>query len=168
MKLRTHIVANGPSWVKFLESERKFRRDDIYGCNMGHDGIKMKAVFVHDARVLRFIERSKELHPHPIIAEQRFFKLYNNKYITQHTILPPECKERSSGHDALHYLIHTGEYKDIHLWGFDSLTSSTVESITKDKIPDSREAVSMLPKWLERFKELFLLAENSGISVVIH
>jgi hypothetical protein len=162
-KMIAHIIGNGPSWTDFDKSE-----GDVYGCNMGHEDLNMIAVFIHDGRVFRHIAKEKIKMPFPVVAEQKFRKLAPESLVSFFDFLTDDCKERCSGLDALHYLMRKGIYHTIHLWGFDSLTHNTVDSVTGMKIPNSRQATSMIDRWKCRFKELSAQAAADGIKVIVH
>ena len=67
-KCVAHLIGNGPS-KEFFENNPK---GDIYGCNLGTEGIVHKAVFIHDRRVMRHILKHKMKFDTPIILREKY------------------------------------------------------------------------------------------------
>lgn len=176
-----HLLGNGPSKAAFLEwKKNKSPEDigDIYGCNFGEPGIDFKAVFIHDRRPFQhMLKKRKFLNEWPIIVRRNYIRLAQ-RCIKEGLIpkenfnaLPPQIREKTSGHDGLIYLAYFAEekYDEIHLWGFDSLVNGTVESDSKGKIEGSNPQQRLVPRWTSRFNFIFAQMKKKGRpKVVLH
>lgn len=165
-----HIIGNGPSKQFFVNEPKGI----VYGCNYGEPAItEMEKVFIHDTRVFRNIEIEAVQFPYDIITRLPF-KPYIDKlrrcgYIKNApTFLPKTIREKSTGHDALHFFAGNRAVKEIHLWGFDSIHKQDMTSDSKDKIRGSAQITKLLPIWLDRFKRLCLCCRRLGKKVIIH
>ena len=168
--MHIHIIGNGPSKEYFQNTPV----GAVFGCNYGEPKIQeMKTVFIHDTRVFHNIQREKKPFPYDIITRVNF-ESYANKlrqmgYIPGNvTYLPRSIREKSTGHDALHFFVGCKDIEEIHLWGFDSIHSGDMSSDSRDKIQGSAQILKLLPLWQQRFKRLGICARRVGKKVIVH
>jgi hypothetical protein len=167
-----HLIGNGPS-KKFFQNEPV---GDVYGCNFGTEGIKHKGLFMHDRRPLKHMNKHDFKLSDPLIARKRYENylkpLLKKGLVDKNTLmwLPDGIRTRCSGNDGMIYLLgHAPEnYKELHLWGFDSLTRGTVESDSKGKIDGSNPRQKMMKNWLLVFAKIKKQFKGEGKSIFLH
>jgi hypothetical protein len=167
-----HLIGNGPS-KEFFENNPK---GEVYGCNFGTEGIDHKAVFIHDRRVMRHILTHTMRFDTPIILREKYtsdakraisLKLVKEANLTY---LPGKIRTRNSGHDGMVYLLKYApeKYEELHLWGFDSLTTGMVDSDSKGKIDGSNPRQTMVPRWISFFSSWTLKMKEKGKIIILH
>lgn len=164
-----HLIGNGPS-KKFFVNQPK---GDVYGCNFGTHGMKLKATFIHDKRPFNHLIKHNQKLAWPAITAHGRNPAIANKikagsHVPQLIQLPTKIKERSSGHDGVAFLATCGRYKEIHLWGFDSLTANSCDSDSSGKIDGSVQDQKRVSIWNKRFRQQFTLYCSQGIEFFIH
>ena len=162
-----HIIGNGPSKVHF-KNEPKGK---VFGCNFASDDLELTATFIHDNRVFEHIIRHNMKLKWPVInREQQLYKFSNcgGRIVVKDTYYPFNRETTcSSGHMGLMWLLSKG-FTEVHIWGFDSLTSSIVDSDSKGKIDGSNPNAQLLPKWKKRFDEIFKQYKDCKRKIFIH
>lgn len=165
--MTAHIIGNGPSKAHF----KNVPQGKVFGCNFASEDLDLVATFIHDNRVFEHIIRHNLKLKWPVINREQQLRRFGNcggRIVVKDTYYPnpgePTC---SSGHMALLWLLGKG-YTEIHIWGFDSLTDSIVDSDSKGKIDGSNPNAELLPKWKARFDEIFLHCKRYNKKVFIH
>jgi hypothetical protein len=162
-----HIIGNGPSKAHF----KNVPEGKVFGCNFASEDLDLVATFIHDNRVFEHIIRHNMKLKWPVINRDTQFRRFGNcggRITVKDTYYPnPGESTCSSGHMALLWFLSKG-YNEIHIWGFDSLTSSIVDSDSKGKIDGSNPNAQLLPKWKARFDEIFAYCKKYGKKVYIH
>jgi hypothetical protein len=133
----------------------------------------LKATFIHDKRPLEHLIRHKQTLPWDVITPHgrnpsMANRVKRSKCVPRLVQLPHKIKERSSGHDGLVFLASCGRYKEIHLWGFDSLTHGSCASDSLGKIDGSVQDKKRVPVWIKRFRFIFKIWASQGIVFQIH
>lgn len=162
-----HLVGNGPSKKNFVNNPE----GKIFGCNFSSDELDLEATFIHDSRVFEHILNHKVKLKWPVINKDIHLRKYGNcsGLITiLDTYYPPNGESTvSSGHMGLIWLASKG-YREIHMWGFNSLLDNDVSSDSKGKIDGSCPNPLMLPSWKNKFKEIFKEFKRLGIKCFLH
>ena len=164
---KAHIIGNGPSKQYFpLESD-----GHIYGCNFASEDLNLRATFIHDNRVFEHIIRHNMKLKWPVINRPNQNHRFGNcdgriKVLDTYYPAPGE-QTCSSGHMGLLWLIGK-DFREIHLWGFDSIISNIVDSDSKGKIDGSAPNPLKLPEWDQRYQQIFAWCRKCGIKVYAH
>lgn len=162
-----HIIGNGPSKIHFQNAPK----GHVYGCNFASDDLELRGVFIHDSRVFEHIIKHQMKLKWPVVNKDMQLRKFANcgGLITILDTYYPAPNEStcSSGHLGLLWLISKG-YREIHIWGFDSLTEGKIDSDSKGKIDGSAPNPAMLPRWKTRFDEIFTYCRSNCIKVFIH
>jgi hypothetical protein len=155
-----HILGNGPSKSQF----RGFPVGDIYGCNLADSDRNLTATFIMDKSVLHHIANNGIRLNFPVIVPHSLKNLAVGCTVLD--TLPREIENgESTGHHGVQYLIRKG-YKEIHMWGFDSLYRDTVESDTQQKMPESVAHPTNFIRWRDKWDRIF--KEASGCNIIVH
>jgi len=116
--MRVHLLGNGPSRSTF----RNRPEGEVFGCNFSNSHYNLTATFVADTNVI--VEMNNKKSKIPVIIPTRLEKAAKNLEIYDY--IPPLKNGTSTGHIAYEYL--KARYREIHLWGFDSLWKDDCES----------------------------------------
>ena len=162
-----HLLGNGPSRSQFINEPF----GDIYGCNLSDFSLPLKATFIMDKLVVTKIANEKIMIPWPMImprVQSKFLKAWKDCPLTvAHTFERNLAGGESTGHRGFTYLVDQG-YKEIHLWGFDSIKKDTVASDSHVKIPEGPFTERNIPKWRNRWKMLLNEPRAKNLKVVVH
>lgn len=176
--VRAHVVGNGPSWVEFNKIDES---DLAIGCNITK--AKVDKTLLSDVRLLRLLESGKLNVEIPLIVNDLVSKELElnppKKVEVYSTYKRPEGMETnvwSSGHFAALWLIEQG-YKEIHLWGIDSLfydhTYSHTFLIRKAMYPElyktkgSKSDLAIVAnRWREGWNKI--IKDAPSVNIVMH
>jgi len=147
-----HILGNGPSRKDFVNDPQ----GDIFGCNLSDFSLPLKATFIMDAVMMNHIHNNHVRMPWPIImciSHSRIAEICDPKV----TIMDLIDKNLDNGESTGHYAAGWcgTRYDEIHLWGFDSMWKETVESDTKDKMPNAPQWSKNWKPWRDNWEKLF-------------
>ena len=164
---KAHLIGNGPSKQYFsLESE-----GHLYGCNFASEDLNLKATFIHDNRVFEHIIRHDMKLKWPVVNRINQHSRYGDcggRIKVLDTFYPnPGETTCSSGHMGILWLMGK-DYRQIDLWGFDSILSNIVDSDSKGKIDGSAPNPLKLPEWEKRYNQIFFWCKKYGIKVIAH
>jgi hypothetical protein len=161
-----HILGNGPS-------RKEFKNDpvgDIYGCNLSDPSLPLKATFIMDKVVIDHIHNKKLKLNFPVIVPNGIRKLVNqcDPAPEIRDVMHSQLKSgESTGHRGVFWLMKNG-YKEIHMWGFDSMKKDSVESDTHQLIPEGPFCTTNYKKWRVNWDKLLKGEDGMGVNVVIH
>jgi hypothetical protein len=167
-----HLLGNGPSKEFFNNTPT----GDVYGCNYATEGMDFKKVFIHDRRPWRQMVIEKKPFPWKIVFRGQYKGFAKDAIrhgaVTkeQLEVLPPNIKEKTSGHDGIWYLLFFGKdtYDELHLWGFDSLTKGICDTDSKERIRGSNPHNKRAPMWKQGFWVVFNEAKKKGKVIYLH
>lgn len=159
--MRAHVIGNGPSWENFKKIEES---DFVVGCNKPN--IKVDACIIMDLRMFYKLLANTEplILDCGIIINSKCKRAYDSKNRNKELINikdiydPPESfKALNSAHIAALWLVKNG-YKEIHIWGCDSLsvydTTSTTDIITKAeyyKFKGNTATIEIVDRWRSKW-----------------
>ena len=159
-----HVVGNGPSRKHF----KKFDQNNfVVGCNLSDRSLPLDATVVIDPAVINHIINNQIDYLPPLIITQGVKKIINknNFDVPVSTVLDTRSKGNSSGHFATDYLLHRG-YTHIHMWGCDSLFEDTVESFTREQIPNEPANSKNWKRWRNAWHNVF--AEKKDVQFYVY
>jgi hypothetical protein len=161
-----HILGNGPSRKDFINTPQ----GDIFGCNLSDPTLPLKATFIMDKVVISHIHNKKVVMNFPVIIPNGIRKLVNqcDPAPVILDVMHAQLKTgESTGHRGVFWLMKNG-YKEIHMWGFDSMKHDSVESDTHQKIPEGPFCATNYKKWRVTWDKLLNGDDGKGVKVIIH
>lgn len=165
MKLVAHVIGNGPSKKDFVNEPD----GDIYGCNLSSFDLPLTATFIMDKVAIDHIHNFKKELPWPIVTTHTLSRF------AEQCPFPPVILDRldatlrngeSTGHYAVLYCLR--RYKEVHLWGFDSMVIDSIESDSHVKIPEGPRCHTNYKSWRTNWDKMFRSKDAAGVNVVIH
>lgn len=179
--MRAHVVGNGPSWVDF----KKIKESDFaVGCNISKADVDVTTI--SDIRLAREIRPGCIELNIPIIANIKIknwlksgspasIKTNISIYEYYSPKLTSEKDEdglimSSAAHHATLWLINKG-YKEIHIWGCDSIADDMMDSHTDELVDcltksDQNKVVKVVNNWR---KEWFRLRDSHPeVKIIFH
>lgn len=157
-----HIIGNGPS-------KKDFTNDpvgDVYGCNLSDLDRDLTATFIMDKVVLHHITNNGLKLKFPVIIPDAYRRIAGNLVILD-TIPTLLENGESTGHHGVQYLLRK-RYKQIHLWGFDSLYTESIESDSHTKIPEGIHFDSNWRRWRNNWDKIFNSDLGRECQFIIH
>jgi len=161
-----HILGNGPSRKHFINTPE----GDIFGCNLSDSALPLKATFIMDKVVINHIHNNKIKLNFPVIIPNEIRTIATQcpyPPIILHTMHEKLKAGESTGHRGVLWLMKNG-YKEIHMWGFDSMKKDSVESDTHQLIPEGPHCETNYKKWRVTWDKLLKGEDSKGVGVVIH
>lgn len=159
--MRAHVIGNGPSWKNFKKIEES---DFVMGCNKPN--IKVDATIILDLRLFyKLLARTEPLILDcAIVTNSKCKAAYDNKNRNKELINikdiydpPAGFKAINSAHVATLWLIEN-RYKEIHIWGCDSLlsydTTSTTDTIVQAdyyKFKGNKATIEIVDRWRRKW-----------------
>jgi hypothetical protein len=165
MKEVAHVLGNGPSRKNFVNDPQ----GDVYGCNLSDFALPLTASFIMDKVAIDHIHNNNIKLPWPIILPWALDR------IASQCPYPPQVIDRldtvlkngeSTGHYAVGYCIR--RYKEVHLWGFDSMKKDSIESDSHEKIPEGPRSAKNYLSWRDNWERLWRTKAAQECKIVIH
>ena len=157
--MKAHVLGNGPSIDIYTPGD-----GFVLGCNIQKHPIDV-AVVMDMKPFMKYCGDRSVFQGKPIITSEYAMPCLREQEIEhEFTILhkvPYLEKYMTSGHAAVDWLIDH-EYKEIHLWGFDSIWADTQETKTDDMIERSRAQFDLYIHWRQRWQKY------KGFGIIVH
>lgn len=160
-----HLLGNGPSRSFYSD-----RDGFILGTNLSDSTLRLDASVCIDKEPLEVLANKEQPVPAPFIIPTGLFKFFRqcqarNPEIKLHSRIERLRSGNSSGHNGLKYLIDHN-YKEIHVWGCDSIFHDHVKSDTHAKVPRGIVTEKHWERWRKNF--IYMMGQQQNISFIIH
>lgn len=147
--LLAHILGNGPSIQLYKPSE-----GFVIGCNFHTHPVDVSVVL--DKRPFLIYKGNRSLlQGKPIITSSYAMSTIKEIKIRDELniilVIENMGTYDSAGHIATRWALNEG-YKEIHLWGFDSIWADTQETKTDEIVPRNRAQFDLYIHWREKWK----------------
>ena len=157
--MRADVLGNGPSLALYAPVN-----NFVIGCNIHEHPVDVSVV-IDKKPFLKYCGNRDLFQRKPIITSVYAMSTLEEQEITHefeiwHKV-PYLEKYMSAGHVAVDWLIEH-DYREIHLWGFDSIWADTIETRTDKIIERSRAQFDLYIHWRERWQKY------KGFGVIVH
>ena len=148
--MKAHVLGNGPSIDIYTPTD-----GFVVGCNVQEHPVDVSVVL--DKRpFLKYCGNRSLFQGKPIITSIYAMPTLEEQGIVEefqiwHKV-PYLEKYMSAGHCAVDWLLEH-DYREIHLWGFDSIWADTQETRTDKIIERNRAQFDLFIHWRERWQK---------------
>lgn len=158
-----HVLGNGPSRKDFVNEPF----GDIYGCNLSDFDLPLKATFIMDAVCVNHIRNERVQLPWPVIvctSHVNVLKRGTPKVEIMDIIYKNLENGESTGHYALRWC--ASRYDEVHVWGFDSMWQTNVDSDSHVKIPTGIHCDGNYKAWRRNWDKV--INEYPKCNIILH
>lgn len=173
---RVHIVGNGPSWINFSKIEND---DYIIGCNITK--VDANITFMSDLQLVYKIREGITKINCPIVANKKVSDWLATEKGKQTNIqlfdtYSPDWERNegpqlTSAHYATEYSIYKLGFKEVHIWGCDSLKENFTYSYTDEIRPSpTKDDINKVKENIEKWRAGWKTIEQkySSTKIIFH